>query len=248
MPRRLTATYAHGDRIASGAASGAGPSMSGADRWCLTALRVSSRRLDADAVHAFLRRDRSATEDLKRRHWAERFRAEGSAATLAASSALREHARRVRPDWPTDADVTIEDVDVPSRALVPALERAGFSLRVPDDFVDRTRVIPIAHDATGGIPIEPRPCRAAAPGALLRARARASDRGRRRTGRKCGGHRGDEGPAGRPKDMDDVRTVLAANAQIDVGLIRTTLGELETILDQADLLPAFDDALARARR
>jgi len=60
--------------------------------------------MDADSVHAFLLRDRSATEDLKRRHWAERFRAEGSAATLAASSALREHAKRVRPDWPTDAE------------------------------------------------------------------------------------------------------------------------------------------------
>jgi len=48
--------------------------------------------------------------------------------------------------------------------------------------------------------------------------------------------------------VDDVRAVLAANVQIDVGLIRATLGELETVLDQTDLLPAFDDALARARR
>lgn len=148
-----------------------------------------------------------------------------------------------------DVDVTLEDVDVPSRALVPALERAGFSLRVPnvDDFVDRTRVIPIAHDATG-IPVD---LVLAGPGL----EERFFDRVRE--------HRieGVVVPvasaedivvmkvlAGRPKDMDDVRAVLAANVRIDVGLIRATLGELETILDQADLLPAFDDVLARVRR
>jgi len=82
--------------------------------------------LDADAVHAFVRRDRNATEDLKRRHWAERFRAEGSAATLAASSALREHARRVRPDWPTDADRT-DDLEH-HMALRRKLDRAARAL------------------------------------------------------------------------------------------------------------------------
>jgi hypothetical protein len=57
----------------------------------------------ADA-RAFVERDWAGLAVLKRAHWAERFRAEGPAVTLRAAMALWEHARRVRPGWPSEQD------------------------------------------------------------------------------------------------------------------------------------------------
>ena len=57
----------------------------------------------ADA-RAFVERDWAGLAALKRAHWAERFRAEGAHATLRAATALWEHARRVRPEWPSEQD------------------------------------------------------------------------------------------------------------------------------------------------
>jgi hypothetical protein len=60
--------------------------------------------MDREAVRAFARRDWKAIEQAKRRHWAQRFREAGSAATFSAGQALRDLACRVRPDWPTSRD------------------------------------------------------------------------------------------------------------------------------------------------
>lgn len=57
----------------------------------------------ADA-RAFAHRDWVALAELKRSHWAARFRTLGPNATLRAAAALWEHARLVRPDWPTPRD------------------------------------------------------------------------------------------------------------------------------------------------
>jgi len=55
--------------------------------------------------------------------------------------------------------------------------------------------------------------------------------------------------AGRPKDLEDVVAILAAQAEgIDLASLRELLGELELALDQSDLIPALDDALERAMR
>jgi hypothetical protein len=60
--------------------------------------------MDAAAIRDFVRRNREVARDLKRSHWADRFRTHGAAATLAAAEALRVYMRRVRPDWPTERD------------------------------------------------------------------------------------------------------------------------------------------------
>ena len=53
--------------------------------------------------------------------------------------------------------------------------------------------------------------------------------------------------AGRDKDLDDVRAVMAGQGLgLDTDYVRETLGSLEAALGQADLLPAFEAALRRA--
>jgi hypothetical protein len=52
--------------------------------------------------------------------------------------------------------------------------------------------------------------------------------------------------AGRPKDLDDLATLLRVQrSTIDEARVRKVLGLLEQALGQSDLLPAFDDALRR---
>lgn len=60
--------------------------------------------MDRDALRAYLDRDRAAVEASKRSHHAGRYRAIGAAAGIEAGITLRDWARRVRPDWPTDRD------------------------------------------------------------------------------------------------------------------------------------------------
>jgi len=53
--------------------------------------------------------------------------------------------------------------------------------------------------------------------------------------------------AGRAKDVEDVLAMLAAN-DVDAEAVRADLRELELLLDQSDLLPAFEAAVRRALR
>src|SRR6185369_15404565 len=49
-----------------------------------------------------------------------------------------------------DVDVTVHLDDASPQVLVRALLDAGFTLRVPDpEFVERTRVLPVIHAASG---------------------------------------------------------------------------------------------------
>jgi predicted nucleotidyltransferase len=53
--------------------------------------------------------------------------------------------------------------------------------------------------------------------------------------------------AGRAKDLDDIQGVLRERlADLDLTWIRTTLAQLEDALGQSDLVPLFEDILARA--
>jgi hypothetical protein len=54
--------------------------------------------------------------------------------------------------------------------------------------------------------------------------------------------------AARPKDLDDVVAILAARPTADITYARDLLAEIEAAIDQSDLVPALDAALARARR
>jgi hypothetical protein len=60
--------------------------------------------VDRNAIRAFIARDRERVAALKRDHHAKRYRASRGTAGVQAARLLREHARRVRPDWPTARD------------------------------------------------------------------------------------------------------------------------------------------------
>jgi uncharacterized nucleotidyltransferase DUF6036 len=145
-----------------------------------------------------------------------------------------------------DVDVTVDLGTRPTRDLVDGLRIAGFELRVrdADEFVERTRVIPLVHVSTG-LPLD---VVLAGPGpeALFLARVQ---------------HRDVEGIsvpvaspedlivmkllAGRSKDLDDVRAILTAHRNdLDLVHLRETVRALEAALDQSDLSPLLEQLLS----
>jgi len=155
-----------------------------------------------------------------------------------------------RPRLTGDVDVTVFlEPDAP-KDFVAAMAEVGFLLRVTDvdRFVERTRVLPFLHRETslaldvvlggpgpeeefarhtrhvdlGGVSVP-----VLAPEELVVTKILA----------------------GRPKDLEDVRGVLVAQAEaFDVERTRELLQMLEAALDQADLLPVFEAQLGLARR
>lgn len=149
-----------------------------------------------------------------------------------------------------DIDVTVDGTQLVVGDLVAALEDEGFDLRVTHDvesFVAQTRVLPMVHRASqtpvdvvmSGPGIEelffervvtldvegvPVPVAAAEDLVVMKVLA------------------------GRPKDIEDVVAVLAAQPGMDRVQIRELLTLLQQALAQSDLLPAFDAAVARAER
>ena len=169
----------------------------------------------------------------------------GAFATVARAKRLRWYvfgAQAVNlygfPRMTADIDITIDLGRLDTRSLVAALERGGFEPRIPDDeFIAHTRVVPIVHRATR-FPID---VVLAGPG--LEQQFLAGARAHR-----LGGH---DIPvispehlvvtkvlAGRPKDLEDVRELLAV-ARPRVRQIESLLAQLEEALGQSDLLPRF---------
>ncbi len=147
-----------------------------------------------------------------------------------------------------DVDVTAYLDEAPIQVLVGALLEAGFALRIPDpDFVERTRVLPIAHVASG-IPVD---IVLGGPGIEESFLARAEMLDVEGVGVPVA--RAEDVVvmkvlAGRPKDVDDVVAILAAHHDdLDLSLVRGTIRMLEDALGQSDLSPALDRALAAAR-
>lgn len=66
--------------------------------------------MDSKALQAFAARDWDEMEAGKREHWAAVLRDDGAEALLRASQLLREHARRISPNWPTERD-RADDLD-----------------------------------------------------------------------------------------------------------------------------------------
>lgn len=150
------------------------------------------------------------------------------------------------PRLSADVDVTLKlGADTPEQ-LVGALRAAGFSLRIDDpEFVRRTRVLPCVHDASG-MPLDIVLAASGLEDEFLE-RARVVDLG------------GVEVPvispedlviakllAGRPKDIEDARGVVHAQAaQMDSARVERVLGLLEEALGQSDLLPVWRSLRAR---
>jgi len=153
-----------------------------------------------------------------------------------------------------DVDATVDLGGLTTAALVAALQETGFARRAADvdGFVERTRVVPLVHVGSA-MPVD---IVLAGPGLeelfLQRAREHIVE--------------GVAIPvacaedivamkilAGRPKDLDDVVAILAArygaagDDAIRIEVIRDTLRLLEQALAQSDLIPAFEQARARAR-
>lgn len=154
-----------------------------------------------------------------------------------------------RPRLTGDVDVTMFLDPEEPEAFVTAMTQAGFDLRITNvhDFVARTRVFPFTHAASGfaldvvlgGPGLEEE---------FLRT-ARRVDLG--------GVTVPVIGPeelivtkilAGRSKDVDDVRGILAAQGErLDLQRIRTLLRALEAAIDQSDLLPCFEEQVRAVR-
>ena len=140
-----------------------------------------------------------------------------------------------------DVDVTVRLPDTMSnQELTVHLVDRGFRPRISDSvFIERTRVIPFVHVATG----LPTDVVLAGPGIeelfLARVHVRTIEDIQVQVA----------SPediivmkilAGRPKDLDDVRSIVAGlGAQLDTGYITDTLKMLEEALAQSDLLQAW---------
>lgn len=67
-------------------------------------MKCYHRRVTRADILLFAGRDWAAIEEEKARFWVERKRAMTPAAALAAADALRQFARRAKPDWPDDEE------------------------------------------------------------------------------------------------------------------------------------------------
>jgi hypothetical protein len=144
------------------------------------------------------------------------------------------------PRATADLDLTIDLEQLAPRVLIRELEKAGFSARFADDeFITATRVIPVVHRATK-LPID---LVLAGPGLEQRFldEVQLQRIGNRRI------------PvltpenlivtkllAGRPKDLEDVRELIASRGSaLDHERVGELLELLEQALDQRDLVPLY---------
>lgn len=147
-----------------------------------------------------------------------------------------------------DVDVTVQLGELHSELLADTLTGAGFELTFSDPaFIRQTRVLAASHPATGlGVDVV-----LGGPGLeqlfLDRAEvhhlegvpvpvARATDVIVMKI------------LAARPKDHEDVVSILVAQPELALDEVRQTLEMLEQALAQSDLLPAFERDLVRARK
>lgn len=137
-----------------------------------------------------------------------------------------------------DVDVTLDLGDRRLDLLVAPLRRAGFIPRISDpDFAIETRIYPVTHRPTGwnfDVVL-------AGPGLEQRYldEVRIVAAGRHRIPVIAPEHLVTlKILAGRPKDLEDVRGLLRI-AELDHVRIERELTELESLLDQRDLLPIF---------
>jgi hypothetical protein len=147
-----------------------------------------------------------------------------------------------------DVDVTVALEGGSARDLVTALARHEVRSRVEDGaFIEQSRVLPVVHVPSriaGDIVL-------AGPGLEERflARARARDvLGVRVPVAAAEDLVVMKVLAGRPKDLEDVKSIVAAQGgKLDVEEVRGTLQLVEEALGQSDLVPAFEGILAAAR-
>ena len=150
------------------------------------------------------------------------------------------------PRLSADVDVTLALMPDTPEHFARDMQTAGFSLRVNDpDFVQRTRVMPFVHVATGmpldvvlaGSGLDEEFLDRAVPTDVGGTRVPMIDRTDLIIAKIL---------AGRPKDLDDARALwLLHGMAMDGGRIRRTLRLLEEALSQSDLVPSFETISSR---
>jgi len=144
------------------------------------------------------------------------------------------------PRATADLDLTIDLPQGPTSSFLRALEAAGFTARFSDpEFVAATRVLPVVHRASA-LPID---LVLAGPGLEQRF---LEELHIEKIGRRAIPVLSPENLvvtkllAGRAKDLEDVRELLARRrATIDHVHVEGLLSQLEAALDQHDLLPLY---------
>ena len=152
-----------------------------------------------------------------------------------------------RPRLTTDVDVTVGAVTGGAPRLLSALESRGFAVRIDatQDFIRQTRVLPLVHGPSG-----------LAADIVLGGPGLEDDFLARAVRVDVGGVTVPvlsaedlivtKVLAGRPKDVEDIRGVLAERGErLDFARIRDVLHRLEEALGQSDLIPPFEAELAR---
>lgn len=152
-----------------------------------------------------------------------------------------------RPRLTADVDVTAELDPAAAAELISRLSEAGFTTQVEDPaaFVERTRTLPLSHEATG-LPVD---LVFAGPGLETEFLSNA------RLLRIGGIDVPVISPedllvtkilAGRRKDLEDAEGVLRARSEeLHLGRTRRLLGLIEQALDRRDLLPELERMLSR---
>ena len=143
------------------------------------------------------------------------------------------------PRATADLDLTIEIAAEELAGFIDELEREGFEARFPDlAFIAASRVIPVVH-RTSGLPID---LVLAGPGLEQRF---LDEVALMTVGRRKIPVLSPENLvvtkllAGRPKDLEDIRELVAGRPDLDRDRIERTVRELESALEQSDLLPLF---------
>lgn len=145
------------------------------------------------------------------------------------------------PRFSADVDVTVKLVPEAPDRFAREMADAGFALRIDDpDFVRRTRVLPFVHAATGlpldvvlaGSGLEDEFLDRVKPTELGGATIPLIDLADLIVAKIL---------AGRPKDIDDARSLWRARrSDLDAARIRRLLELLEEALDQSDLVSEFE--------
>jgi hypothetical protein len=144
------------------------------------------------------------------------------------------------PRATADLDLTIDLGERAPRTFVTELDKAGFSARFSDDdFINATRVIPVIHRPTK-LPVD---LVLAGPGLEQQFLDEVQIQ---RIGKRAIPVLSPENLivtkllAGRPKDLEDVRELVASRgSSLDHERITELLAILERALDHSDLVPLY---------
>jgi hypothetical protein len=148
-----------------------------------------------------------------------------------------------------DVDITIRVKPGNLKPFCKEMEIAGFRLRIADDaFVERTRVLPFLHLATQA----PLDVVLAGPGpeeTFLERVVRVDLEGLSVPVASPEDIIVMKLLAGRPKDLEDIRNVLAERFdKLDLSYMRSMTAMLEEALGQSDLVPVLEAEIAYAKQ